>query len=125
MPMLQDRIKERRTALGLTLLELAEHLGVKEATMQRYESGEIKNIKHETVYELSKLLKCSPSYLMGWSDFLTDKPITCAERKLTERQAHIVELFDDLTEEQQDNIIGRAEMLAELNEQEAKRKENA
>ena len=125
MPLLQDRIKERRTALGLTLLELAEQLGVKEATMQRYESGEIKNIKHETVYELSKLLKCSPSYLMGWSDYLTDKPITCAERKLTKRQTRIVELFDDLSEEQQDNLIGRAEMLVELNEQEIKRKENA
>lgn len=125
MPMLQDRIKERRAALGLTLLELAEQLGVKEATMQRYESGEIKNIKHETVYTLSQLLKCSPSYLMGWTDTLIDSPVKCDNRKLTNRQLRIIELFDDLTEEQQDNLIGRAEMLVELNEQEIKRKEDA
>ena len=65
---IQERIKERRTALGLTLLEIAELLNVKEATVQRYESGEIKNIKHETIVALAEILKCSPSYLMGWED---------------------------------------------------------
>lgn len=68
MPTIGDRIKERRNALGLTLLEIAEQLNVKEATVQRYESGEIKNIKHETIVNLAEILKCSPSYLMGWDD---------------------------------------------------------
>ncbi len=63
---LQDRIKERRRALGLTLLEVADALGVKEATVQRYESGEIKNLKLGTINALAKLFKCSPSYLVGW-----------------------------------------------------------
>ena len=61
-------IKERRNELGLTLLEIAERLNVKEATVQRYESGEIKNIKHETIVALSEILNCSPAYLMGWDD---------------------------------------------------------
>ncbi len=39
---LNERIKEMRTLKNMTLLEVAEILGVKEATMQRYESGEIK-----------------------------------------------------------------------------------
>lgn len=68
MSTIGDRIKERRNALGLTLLEIAEQLNVKEATVQRYESGEIKNIKHETIVNLAEILKCSPSYLMGWDD---------------------------------------------------------
>lgn len=72
MTKLQERIKERRSALGLTLLEIALRLGVKEATVQRYESGEIKNIKHETVAQLARILRCSPQYLMGWSDKLSD-----------------------------------------------------
>ena len=63
---LHERIKELRTALGLTLLDVANALGVKEATVQRYESGEIKNPKHETVLEMAKLFHCTPSYLMGW-----------------------------------------------------------
>lgn len=68
MPTIGDRIKERRNALGLTLLEVAEQLNVKEATVQRYESGEIKNIKHETIVKLAEILKCSPAHLMGWDD---------------------------------------------------------
>ncbi|NNJ30129.1 helix-turn-helix domain-containing protein [Lacrimispora defluvii] len=66
MAEINDRIKERRLAAGKTLLEVSEFLGVKEATAQRYESGEIKNIKHETIVSLAKLFNCSPAYLMGW-----------------------------------------------------------
>ena len=68
MATIQERIKERRNSLGLTLLEIAELLNVKEATVQRYESGEIKNIKHETIVALAKILKCTPQYLMGWTE---------------------------------------------------------
>jgi transcriptional regulator with XRE-family HTH domain len=68
MGILNDRIKEMRNARGLTLIQVAEKLGVKEATMQRYESGEIKNIKHETITALADIFNCSPSYLMGWDE---------------------------------------------------------
>jgi SOS-response transcriptional repressor LexA/DNA-binding Xre family transcriptional regulator len=68
MGKLNERIKKQRLAHSLTLLQVAEHIGVKEATVQRYESGEIKNIKHETILGLAKLFGCSPQYLMGWSD---------------------------------------------------------
>lgn len=63
---LNERIKQRRTALGLTLVELANKIGVKDATVQRYESGEIKNIKRSTVAKLAEALKTTPAYLMGW-----------------------------------------------------------
>jgi transcriptional regulator with XRE-family HTH domain len=66
MGTLQDRIKQRRELLGLTLLEIANRLGVKEATVQRYESGEIKNIKHTTIVRLAEILHTTPTYLMGW-----------------------------------------------------------
>ena len=63
-----QNIKEQRLKNKLTLLEVANKLGVKEATMQRYESGEIKNIKHDTIVKLAKIFSCSPAYLMGWED---------------------------------------------------------
>ena len=71
MSVLNDRIKERRLAQGMTLLEVANKLGVKEATMQRYESGEIKNVKQETVVKLAEIFDCTPSYLMGWDNTIT------------------------------------------------------
>ena len=68
MSKINERIKERRLQMGLTLLEVADAIGVKEATAQRYESGAIKSISHETICKLSETLHCSPSYLMGWED---------------------------------------------------------
>lgn len=68
MSKINEMIKMRRLEMGLTLLEVADALGVKEATAQRYESGAIKNISHETICKLSETLHCSPSYLMGWED---------------------------------------------------------
>lgn len=66
MDLLNERIKSRRLELGLTLAELAEKIGVRDATIQRYESGEIKNIKRSTVVKLAEALKTTPAYLMGW-----------------------------------------------------------
>lgn len=74
MGILNDRIKEMRTKRGLTLAYVAEQLGIKEATMQRYESGEIKNIKHETITKLAEIFDCTPSYLMGWEEADSSKP---------------------------------------------------
>lgn len=68
MKKINERIKERRTVLGLTLLDIAEQLGVREATVQRYESGKIENLKYDTIINLSKILKCSPAYLLGFDD---------------------------------------------------------
>lgn len=79
MSVLQGRIKERRLTLGMTLLEVATQLGVKEATMQRYESGEIKNIKHETIVKLAGIFHCSPAYLMGWEE--TAVPTVAAHKE--------------------------------------------
>jgi len=68
MSEITKRLKELRLKNGYTLAELAELINVKEATVQRYESGEIKNLKHDTVVKLAEILHCTPSYLMGWED---------------------------------------------------------
>ncbi|MCL1981675.1 MAG: helix-turn-helix domain-containing protein [Clostridiales bacterium] len=86
-----QRIKERRLASGLTLLQVANKLNVQEATAQRYESGDIKNIKHDTIVALAEILKCSPSYLMGWESadyqFVMPKPLMVAETTATYHSA--------------------------------------
>lgn len=68
MGILNERIKEMRLKSNMTLAYVADQLGIKEATMQRYESGEIKNIKHETIAKMAGIFGCSPSYLMGWEN---------------------------------------------------------
>ena len=63
---LGERIKSYRSTKKLTLKDIASHLGVSEATAQRYESGKITTIDYEKIILLSKLFDCSPSELMGW-----------------------------------------------------------
>lgn len=61
-----ERIKARRKELNMTLLEVSTKIGVREATVQRYESGNIRNIKFVTMILLADVLCVSPAYLMGW-----------------------------------------------------------
>ena len=63
-----SRIKAKRIEKGYTLLEVANKLGIREATMQRYESGTIKNIKYDTMSKLAEILDTTPAYLSGWED---------------------------------------------------------
>lgn len=99
MAVINDRIKEMRVSRGLTLLEVSKRLGVEEATMQRYESGQIKNIKHETVLALSDIFRCSPSYLMGWIDTIEDAPALESSSALTSDEAQFLSDYRNLSDQ--------------------------
>jgi len=60
---LKDIIKERRIALNLTQKEIADYVGVSEATISRWESGNIKNMRRDKLYKLSKILQVKGSVL--------------------------------------------------------------
>ncbi|MBE7030274.1 MAG: helix-turn-helix domain-containing protein [Ruminococcaceae bacterium] len=66
-----NNIRLRRKALGLTLAEVAKQVGVRDATIQRYESGEIRTIKPEIVDALCRVLDCTPHYLLGYGSLPT------------------------------------------------------
>ena len=76
-----DRIKYMRKERGLTLKEVAEKLGVSEATVQRYESGAIKNVPYEQIVQYAEILNCLPQHIMGW-DSGSDLEITAEEEKI-------------------------------------------
>lgn len=66
-------LKTRRKELGLTLLEIANRIGVTEATVQRWESGEIKTLRQGRIAKLAEILEVSPAQLMGWDDYSSEK----------------------------------------------------
>ncbi len=68
MAIWNERIHERRLEKGITLAQIAEKLGVTEATAQRYECGNIKSIPYEYMCAYGEILNCSPCYLMGWEE---------------------------------------------------------
>lgn len=63
-----SRLKERRSVLELSFQDLADLTGMSKSTLQRYESGAIKNIPLSRVEDLASALQTTPEYLMGWND---------------------------------------------------------
>ncbi len=62
---IKDTIKNRRLELGFTLKQIAEAVGVTEATVSRWESGDIANMRRDRIYALAKKLNLSPIEIMG------------------------------------------------------------
>lgn len=56
-----DTIKHLRIKNKYTQTQLAEKLGLQLTTMQKYESGMIKNVKLDTLQKLCKILDAPPS----------------------------------------------------------------
>lgn len=69
MNTLSATIKKRRKELGYTLAQIAEAVGVSEATVQRWESGNIKTVRHENLDRLAEVLRVPPPHL--WAGIST------------------------------------------------------
>lgn len=63
---IKEKLKNRRLQLGLTMSELSQKVGVSEATISRWESGDIANMKRDKIISLAKALDVEPSFVMGW-----------------------------------------------------------
>lgn len=62
---LYQKLRERRRELNLTMLEVAKKIGVSEATVSRWESGDIANMRRDKIILLANALKVHPSFIMG------------------------------------------------------------
>ncbi len=65
---ISQQIKNRRSELGITLKQIADQVGVSEATVQRWEAGVITNLRYSRIVKLAKALRMHPGDLMGWED---------------------------------------------------------
>lgn len=68
MKELKDLIREQRARTGKTLEQIGKEIGVAKATVQRWESGEIKNMRRDKLVALARALETTPSYLIGWEE---------------------------------------------------------
>lgn len=73
MPEAKDIIRQRRLAMGLTMKELAQKVGVSEGTVSRWESGFISNMRRDKVALLSQILDVPLEVLMGWDEKDTEE----------------------------------------------------
>lgn len=62
--MLKDRLKTIRLEKGLTMVQVAEKLGVSYPVYSQWERGK-RTPKEDTIQRLAKALDVSPDYLVG------------------------------------------------------------
>jgi transcriptional regulator with XRE-family HTH domain len=77
-----ERIKQRRKEIGLSAEKVAEKLGISPATMYRYENNEIKKFPIDILKPLADVLHTTPSYLMGWTDIVSNIVLTPHEEQV-------------------------------------------
>lgn len=62
------RIKELREKHGMSQVDLADKISVSKQTLYKYENGIITNIPSDKIESIAKILRASPSYIMGWDN---------------------------------------------------------
>lgn len=110
-----ERIKQRRKELGISADDVANALDISRATVYRYESSEIEKLPTSIIEPLSKVLKTTPAYLMGWDAQVEENEDTVDDIKdeLFEKRKLLFDISAKATEEDLDKIIKIVEALTD------------
>jgi transcriptional regulator with XRE-family HTH domain len=61
-------LRQRRKELGLTMKQVADAVGVSEATISRYESGNIRNMRRDRIDKYAKVLRVNLLDMIEFED---------------------------------------------------------
>lgn len=64
-----ELLKSKRKELNLTMKQVADFVGVSEATVSRWESGNIANMGRDKIALLSQILKLTPGAIAGYDSY--------------------------------------------------------
>lgn len=89
-----NNIKKYRKLKNMTLKELANKIGLTEATVQKYEAGNIKSVSAEVLKKIADALDVAPENLTEWerSDYLKYR-----SDKQGEDEAKVIKMYSRLT----------------------------
>lgn len=105
------KIRELREKRGLTQREVANAVGVTEATVSRWESGHINNMRRDKIQSLAKILQVSPLVIMGMKEQDPPAAPPSAQEAAEPYKAPLTKR-DELTEHEREHI----ELYRELDE---------
>lgn len=106
---LKDIIKFRRKELNLNLLDIAKACDVSEATVSRWESGNIGDMKRSRIAALSKILKISPAIIVGTTDN-DNKEAQSLSKDLSNQEKNLLDIYRDLDDKGQHTVDTVARM---------------
>ena len=124
MSIVGERIKMFRKLAGMTQVELATHVGVGRAAINKYEKGVIENIPVKNIEYSAKALNVQPQTLMGWNDPEADVP--CEDRlkrllKLVygQQTLDLVNVFQTINPKGKRKIMAFADDIAKVYQNES------
>lgn len=109
-----ERIKKRRLQLNYSFQDLADLTGMSKSTLQRYESGAIKNIPLSKVEVLATALQTTPEYLMGWEE---TSPAAAKDITFDDFTYALHAESQDLTDENKQKLLEMARLFKLSQEQ--------
>lgn len=116
------RIREARQAANLTQRELAEMLGIKDATLSGYEIG-AHDPKSNTLIEIARICGTTVDYLLGIDRAVYAEAFSEAEKKpaeisgLSEKEIEFIRSYAVLTPVNRRLLLGIAALLLQSQEQ--------
>ncbi|MBZ0312295.1 helix-turn-helix domain-containing protein [Clostridium butyricum] len=96
-----ENVKHRRMELKLSYQDLASKTGLSKSTLQRYESGAIKNIPLDKFQLLADALEIDPEILLG----LNKENLVSTNRNLTKKEELLLENFNKLNDSGKNKLI--------------------
>ncbi|MDF7681226.1 helix-turn-helix domain-containing protein [Enterobacteriaceae bacterium ESL0689] len=109
---LSERISLRRKELGYSQQRLADLAKVSHVTIYKWESGETEP-KGKNFFSLSRVLKCSPTWLLYGDEDQSPLPADQLPLELDDRQKRLLDLFDSLPESEKEAQLSELEARVE------------
>ena len=98
----------RREQIGLSQEELGNKVGVSKATISRWESGDISNMRRDRIQRLADALKISPLLLLQEE---VDEAFMDIQKEATgdDARSRIIDYVDQLSAPQEDRLLAYLE----------------
>lgn len=106
-----ERLRQRRLDMGLTLEEVGAPIGISRSAVNKYERGVIKNVYTSVVEGFASVLRCSPGYLMGWTDDPLSGVTSSAPTTLSPQLQALSSALDQLNDEGREKLLDYASDL--------------
>lgn len=103
-----NRIKELRQNAKLSQKTLAEMLKVNQTAVSQWERGATMP-RFPQIKKLCNIFHVSEAYLLCFDESNEKKPSTSKVNSLTPKQLKILEMMEQMTPEQQDEMVRQAE----------------
>lgn len=116
---LATRIRNKVKEKGIVQKEMLKSCDLNENSLNQM--SDKKGISSFSLAKIADILECSVDYLLGRDEYASNRKSSPSE--LTENEQRMLDIFSELTQTQQGELIGRASIMSEQNDAEAKKKD--